>query len=253
VANQLEKQVELARKIKGAMMYPIIVLSIIGIIFVAMMVIVVPVFKTLFKTLNAPLPGPTKLVVSISNTLVSWHVVIVILVIVAAIIGFRRWIRTEDGRAKWDAFKLRPPIFGPLGHKAALARFASTLSSLLSSGVPVMEALDIVARASGNAVVAKATQDIKGAVREGQPFAEPMKANKVFPQLIVQMVEVGEQTGALDDMLERASAFYQGEVDQTVENLSSILEPLLVVVMGAVVGAVIISLYLPMLTYIKYV
>jgi type IV pilus assembly protein PilC len=253
VANQLEKQVELNRKIRGAMMYPVIVLSVISIIFVAMMILIVPVFKNLFKTLNAPLPGPTKAVISISNTLASWHVVIVIVVIVAAIIAFRRWIRTENGRAKWDAFKLRPPIFGKLAHKAALARFASTMSSLLSSGVPVMESLDIVARASGNAVISKATLEIKSAVREGQPFAEPMKANSVFPQLLVQMVEVGEQTGALDDMLARGSAFYQGEVDQTVDNLSSILEPVMVVVMGAVVGTVIISLYLPMLTYIKYV
>jgi type IV pilus assembly protein PilC len=127
------------------------------------------------------------------------------------------------------------------------------MSSLLSSGVPAMEALDIVGRASGNVIVTNACKQIKVAVREGRPFAEPMKANPVFPPLIVQMVEVGEQTGALDDMLARGATFYQGEVDQTVENLSSILEPMMVVVMGAVVGAVIISLYLPMLTYIKYV
>lgn len=253
VATQLEKQVALARKIRGAMMYPVVVLSVISIIFVAMMILIVPVFKKLFKTLHAPLPGPTKGVIAISNTLASWHVVIVVLVILVAIFAFRRWIATEEGRMKWDAFKLRPPIFGQLAHKAAIARFSFTLSSLLSSGVPVMESLDIVARASGNAVFAKATGEIKAAVRTGRPFAEPMKLNPIFTPLVVQMVEVGEQTGALDEMLERAAAFYQAEVDQTVDNLSSILEPLMVVMMGGVVGTVIISLYLPMLTYIKYV
>jgi type IV pilus assembly protein PilC len=254
IATQLEKQVALARKIRGAMAYPVVVLSVIGIIFVLMMVLIVPVFKKLFVTLKAPLPTPTKMVILVSNTLASWRAGIVVAVIIAVIIAFRYWIKTENGRMKWDRFKLRPPIFGPLAHKAALARFAYTTSSLLSSGVPVMESLDIVARASGNVLFAKATQKIKRAVREGRPFAEPMKATElVFPTLIVQMTEVGEQTGALDDMLSRAADYYQAEVDQTVDNLSSILEPLMVVVMGAVVGTVIISLYLPMLTYIKYV
>ncbi len=253
VAVQLEKQVELSRKIRGAMTYPVVVLVVIGLIFTAVMVFVVPTFKKLFATLKAPLPVPTKMVISISNTLVSWHVVIVVAVIVGTAVLFRHWIHTTNGRAKWDRFKLRPPIFGPLAHKASLARFSSTMSSLLSSGVPAMEALDIVARASGNAVVAEATQHVKTGVREGKTFAEPMKQRDVFPPLLVQMVEVGEQTGALDDMLLKAAEFYQGEVDQTVSNLTSILEPVMVVVMGGVVGTIIISLYLPMLTYIKYV
>jgi type IV pilus assembly protein PilC len=253
VAEQLEKQVALARKIKGAMAYPIVVVTVITLLFIAMMVLIVPVFKRLFVTLGAPLPTPTKIVITISNTLASWHAGIVAAVVILVIAGVRHWISTEKGRAKWDAWKLRPPIFGPLVHKAALARFSFTLASLVSAGVPVLESLDIVGRATGNAVLAKATQDIKRAVREGRPFTDPMRANPVFPQLIVQMVDVGEQTGALDDMLGKAAAYYQGEVDQTVDNLSSVLEPLLVVVMGGMVGTVIISLYLPMLTYIKYV
>lgn len=253
VATQLEKQVALARKIKGAMAYPIVVVTVISLLFIAMMVLIVPVFKKLFVTLDAPLPTPTKIVIIISNTLASWHAGVVIAVAIAVILIVRHWIGTENGRAKWDAWKLRPPIFGPLVHKAALARFSFTLSSLVSAGVPVLESLDIVGRATGNAVLTKATQDIKRAVREGRPFADPMRANPVFPQLIVQMVDVGEQTGALDDMLGKAAAYYQGEVDQTVDNLSSVLEPLLVVTMGGMVGTVIISLYLPMLTYIKYV
>ncbi|MGH9082130.1 MAG: type II secretion system F family protein [Acidimicrobiales bacterium] len=253
VASQLEKQVDLARKVRGAMTYPVVVVVVIALIFVAVMVFVVPTFKRLFASLSAPLPLPTKMVIAISNTLISWWVLVVIGVIVVAFVGFRRWIATEKGRATWDAFKLRPPIFGPLAHKAALARFSSTLSSLLSSGVPAMEALDIVGRASGNTVLARAVAETKAAVREGKSFAEPMKLRDVFPPLLVQMVEVGEQTGALDEMLLRAAEFYQGEVDQTVSNLTSILEPVMVIVMGAVVGIIIISLYLPMLTYIKYV
>lgn len=250
-SQQLEKDVELRRKIKGAMTYPIIVLSVIGIIVAVMMVAIVPIFKNLFKTLGGTLPGPTQAVIAVSNTLLSWKVLIVILVVVALIMAFRRWIKTEKGRLIWDGFKLKPPIFGPLGHKAAMSRFASTLSSLLSSGVPVLEALDITANAANNVIVANAVRATKTGVREGKPFADPMKEHDIFPNLVIQMVEVGEQTGALDEMLQRVSDFYMQEVDQTVDNLTSILEPLLVVVMGVVVGSVIISLYLPMFDYIK--
>ncbi|HLN15116.1 MAG TPA: type II secretion system F family protein [Acidimicrobiales bacterium] len=252
-AAQLEKEVELNRKIRGAMTYPIVVVSIIAIIFVVMMIVVVPVFKKLFKSLGGTLPGPTKAVITISNTLASWKILVVILVVAIAVVLFRRFINTEDGRAWWDRLKMKPAIFGPLVHKAALARFASTLSSLLSAGVPVLESLDIVAQSAGNAVVSKATLDTKNAIREGQPFSEPMRQHDVFPPLVIQMVEVGEQTGALDEMLQRVSDFYTGEVDQTVENLTSILEPLLIITMGAVVGFIIISLYLPMFDYIKLI
>jgi len=252
-ADQLEKSVELSRKIRGAMTYPIVVVSVIGTIFIAMMVIIVPIFKKLFKTLGGKLPYPTRVLITISDTLVSWRAGIVVAVIIAAIVLFRYWIKTESGRLKWDAFKMKPPIFGALTHKAVLARFASTLSSLLASGVPIMESLDIVTQAVGNAVMANAVQSIKAAVREGKPFAEPMRRFDIFPPLIIQMVEVGEQTGALDDMLQKAADYYLGEVSQTVDNLTSILEPLLVVTMGVVVGAVIISLYLPMFDYIKLI
>ena len=252
-ANQLEKQVELNRKVRGAMTYPLVVVGVIAIIFIVMMTVVVPVFKKLFKTLGGKLPVPTQIIIRISNVLLSWELVIVVAVVVAGIIGFRRWIKTESGRMKWDTFKLKPPIFGELSRKAALSRFAATLSSLLSAGVPAMEALDIVASASGNMVLANATLKIKAAIREGRPFADPMRECDIFPTLVVQMVEVGEQTGALDEMLERVAEFYMAEVDQTVDNLTSILEPFLIVIMGAVVGTVIISLYLPMFDYIKLI
>ena len=166
---------------------------------------------------------------------------------------FRRYIKTEKGLRVWDRFKMRPPIFGQITHKAGLSRFAATLSSLLSAGVPAMEALDITANAAGNAIIHDAVLEVKARVREGTSFAEPMSRLDVFTPLMVQMVEVGEQTGALDDMLQRVSEFYLSEVDQTVSNLTSILEPFLVVIMGVVVGAIIISLYLPMFDYIKLI
>lgn len=252
-ADQLEKQVELNRKVRGAMTYPIVVVAVIAIIFLVMMTVVVPVFKKLFKSLGGQLPLPTRIVISISNVLLSWELLLVIVVVVLGVIGFRRWIATESGRLRWDSFKMKPPIFGDLAHKAALSRFASTLSSLLSAGVPAMEALDIVASAAGNVVVSNATLEVKSAIREGRSFADPMRDNDVFPTLVVQMVEVGEQTGALDEMLQRVADFYMAEVDQTVDNLTSILEPFLIVIMGAVVGTIIISLYLPMFDYIKLI
>ncbi len=251
IATQMEKQVELNRKIRGAMTYPIVVITVIGILFLVMMTVIVPIFQNLFKSLNGTLPLPTRILITISNTLLSWKVLVVAAVIVAGIFAFRHWIKTEAGRFSWDGFKLRIPIFGPLAHKAAMARFSATLSSLLSAGVPALEALDITGAAAGNEVVNKAVLDIKSAIREGRPFAFAMRQKDIFPELVVQMVEVGEQTGALDEMLLRVADFYRGEVDQTVDNLTSILEPMLIVIMGLVVGSIIISLYLPMFSYIK--
>ncbi len=253
IAENLEKQVELNRKVRGAMTYPIIVVFVITAIVTVMMVVIVPIFKKLFASLGGKLPLPTRILISISNTLASWRVGLVILVLGAALFGFLRWIKTEKGRRAWDGFKMRPPVFGPVTHKAGLSRFASTLSSLLAAGVPAMEALDITAQASGNAIISEAVLEVKARVREGHSFAEPMSRLDVFTPLMVQMVEVGEQTGALDDMLQRVSEFYMDEVDQTVSNLTSILEPFLVVIMGVVIGAIIISLYLPMFDYIKLI
>lgn len=253
ISENLEKQVELNRKVKGAMTYPVIVLCVIGVIVTVMMVVIVPIFKKLFASLGGKLPLPTRILITISDTLASWHVVLLIIFVIVGVLLFRRYIKTDKGRRVWDRFKMRPPIFGPVTHKAGLSRFAATLSSLLSAGVPAMEALDITANASGNSIISDAILEVKARVREGSSFAEPMGRLDVFPTLIVQMVEVGEQTGALDDMLQRVSDFYIGEVDQTVDNLTSILEPFLVVVMGIVVGGIIISLYLPMFDYIKLI
>ena len=253
LAQQLERSVVLRRKIKSAMTYPIIVVSVIGIIVLAMMLLIVPVFKNLFKSLGGKLPAPTQALITISNTLASWRLLLVIAIVVIGVVAFKQWLKTPSGRLTWDKFKLKPPIFGPLAHKAARSRFSSTLSSLLSAGVPVMEALDIVSEGSGNAALSEAVQQIKAAVREGQPFAAPMRLNPFFPALVVQMVEVGEQTGALDEMLQRLAIMYNDEVEQTADNLATILEPILIVLMGAVVCGIVICLYLPMFDYIKLV
>ena len=163
----------------------------------------------------------------------------------------RRWIATPGGRRKWDAFKLRPPVFGPLTHKVALARFCTTFASLLSAGVPVIEALDIVAANAGNQIVADALVGAQDGVREGKTLSSVLSKYPVMPIMVTQMVETGEEAGALDDMLEKVATFYDNEVSATVDSLTSILEPLIIVFMGACVGAIVVSLYLPMFDYVK--
>ena len=254
LASTMEKQAALVRKVRSAMTYPAVVMSVMVIIFLALLIFIVPTFKKLFASLNAKLPVPTQIIIKISSIILSPFALVVVAVIVGSIVAFRKWIKTPNGRAKWDAMKLRPPIFGPLLHKVALARFTGTLASLVTSGVPILESLDIVSETSGNTVVAEVLQKAKVGVREGRSLAEVLREHEeVIPQLVSQMIEVGEQTGALDAMLAKVSQFYDGEVENTVNNLTSMLEPVLTVVMGAGVGVMVISMYLPMFTYIKHI
>jgi type IV pilus assembly protein PilC len=254
LATTMEKQAALMRSIRGAMMYPGVVMCVMCVIFLALLIFIVPIFKNLFATLHASLPAPTLLIIKISNIILSWRAIIVIALIAAGIYGFRKWIATESGRAKWDRFKLRPPIFGPLMHKTAIARFSGTFASLMASGVPILESLDIVTDTAGNVAVGSVLQEAKQGIREGRPLADVLKEHDdVIPNLVVQMVEVGEQTGALDAMLRKVADFYDAEVETTVSNLTSLLEPLLTVVMGAGVGVMVVSMYLPMFTYIQHI
>ena len=246
LSTTLEKQVELRSKVRSAMAYPAIVVSMVVIIVTALMLFVVPIFKKLFQSLHAPLPVPTQIVVSISNVIASIWLLVVIAVIVVSVVVFRRWIATPSGRRRWDAFKLRPPVFGALTHKVALARFTSTLSSLLSAGVPIIESLDIVADNSGNQIVADAVRAAQDGVREGQALSVSLAQHPVMPVMVTQMIETGEESGALDDMLDKVATFYDNEVNATVESLTSILEPLLIVSMGTVIGAIVVAMYLPM-------
>jgi len=252
LAVTMEKQASLNQTVRSAMTYPAVVLTVMVVIFAAMIIFIVPVFKNLFKTLGGKLPAPTQVLIDISANVTSIWAVVVLAVIVGSVVAFRRWIRTESGRVTWDRFKLRPPVFGPLFHKVALARVTSTLSSLMSSGVPILESLDICADISGNRTVGDILLEAKEGVREGRPLADPLRGHeKIIPSLMVQMIEVGEQTGALDDMLQKVAEFYDQEVAVTVDNLTSLLEPMLTVVMGAGVGVMVVAMYLPMFDYLK--
>lgn len=254
LAATMEKQAVLIRTVRSAMTYPAIVMSVMCIIFLALLIFIVPVFKNLFSSLHATLPAPTLAIIKLSNIILSPWAVLLIAIIIGGIVALRRWIKTEDGREKWDAFKLKPPIFGPLMHKVALARFTGTFSSLVQSGVPILEALDIVTDTSGNRIVGNVLQEAKLGVRDGRSLADSLKGHEeVMPSLVIQMIEVGEQTGALDSMLLKVSQFYDGEVETTVNNLTSLLEPVLTVVMGAGVGVMVVSMYLPMFDYIKHI
>ena len=254
LATTIEKQANLNRTIRSAMTYPAVVLSVMLVIFTAMLVFIVPVFQNLFKSLGGKLPFPTQMLIEVSSIMTSAWVLLVIAIIVGGIIGLRKWISTDEGRRKWDKLILKPPVFGSLFHKVSLARMTSTLASLIGSGVPILESLDICADTSGNRTVGDVLLKAKEGVRAGRPLADPLREHEdVIPTLVVQMIEVGEQTGALDEMLKKVGEFYDQEVEATVNNLTALLEPLLTVLMGAMVGTMVICLYLPMFDYIKLV
>lgn len=252
LATTIEKQVELRRKVRSAMTYPAVVLGLVSLILAAMLLFIVPLFKGFYKELNGTLPLMTRVLITVS----SWFVKLFPLVIIAIIVGvilFRRWILTEEGRSSWDRFKLRVPVFKKLVHKTALARFARTFSSLLRSGVPILEALEITKETSGNVVIARALDDVQAGVKIGEPISRPLEHHKVFPPMVTQMMAVGEESGALDTMLEKIADFYDQEVEATVNSLTSLLEPLLIMVLGGAVGTMVIALYLPMFNIIKLI
>ena len=252
LADTIEKQVELRGKIKSAMTYPVAVLALVLCIVAAMLLFIVPIFKNLYDDLGGTLPLPTRLLLNVSNAMTK-GLPIIIVALVVGVWAFRRWIKTDRGRRAYDAFVLRTPVFGALVQKTALTRFASTLSSLLRSGVPILEALEIVSDTVNNAVMADAISEVQVAVKGGEAIHRPLANYKVFPPMVVQMMAVGEETGALDEMLEKIGLFYEREVEATVDALTSLLEPLLIVVLGGAVGAMVISLYMPMFNIIKLI
>ena len=252
LADTLEAQVELRAKIKSAMMYPVAVFGLVVMIVAAMLMFIVPMFEDLYSDLGGDLPAPTRMLLAISKIVTSyWY--IIILVSIGATVVFRRWKATESGRAIFDAIKLKMPIFGSLIHKTAIARFSHTLASLTKTGVPILQAMDIVAETSGNAVVSAAVLDVKASVRDGESIAAPLANHAIFPTMVVQMIAVGEETGALDTMLEKIGSFYDSEVQTMVDGLTSLIEPLLIVVLGATVGGMLISLYMPMFNVINLI
>jgi type IV pilus assembly protein PilC len=252
LAGTIEKQVELRGKIKSAMTYPAAVLGLVVMILTAMLVFIVPMFQGMYKTLGGTLPLPTKVLLLVSKIFVKWFPIIIIFD-VAVIFALKKWVKTTKGRATWDALKLKIPVFGKLVHKTALARFSHTFAVLLRSGVPILEALEITSETVGNVVVARAIKDVQQGVKEGESIAKPLEGHAVFPPMIVQMMAVGEETGALDELLEKIAGFYDQEVEATVNALTSLLEPLLITVLGGAVGGMVISLYMPMFNIIKLI
>jgi type IV pilus assembly protein PilC len=244
LALYMEKAEELKRKVKGAMVYPISVCVIaIGVV-VLMMVKVIPVFEKMFADFGGELPGPTQTVIAISNFMQA-YILHGIGLTIALIFLLRYVYSTERGRLFFDSLFLKLPIFGSLLRKVAVARFSRTLSTMLSSGVPILDALEIVARTAGNVVVENAVISTKDSIAEGKTIAEPLADAKVFPGMVVQMIAVGEQTGAMDSMLGKIADFYDEEVEAAVEALTSLLEPVMMVVLGGTVGSMLIAMYLP--------
>ena len=252
LADTIESQVELHRKVKSAMTYPVVVFSLVVFIASPMLLFIVPQFKGIYVELGGTLPLPTRILISISDVVKKYFPMLILL---SGVGGWflRRWARSPKGRPTWDAFVLKVPVFGLLARKGALARFARTLAALTRSGVGILEALEIVADTAGNEVVSLALRDTQRAVKQGDTLARPLSQHDVFPPMVVQMIAVGEETGALDDMLDKIADFYDQEVEATVDALTSLIEPLLIVTMGVLVGGMIISLYLPMFRIITLI
>jgi type IV pilus assembly protein PilC len=221
-----------------------VVFALVIIILTVMLVFVVPTFKNLYADLGGTLPGPTRLLIGISDV-VRRFFLFVVGGIAVGVWAFRQWLKTDRGRYAFDRFKLKLPVFGELFRKTALSRFARTLGTLSRSGVPILQALDIVHATVKNAVVARAVRDVQTSVKEGESLTRPLARHPVFPPMVVQMMAVGEETGALDTMLEKIADFYDEEIEATVESLTSLIEPVLIAVVGGTVGAIVIALYLP--------
>ena len=244
VATYYEKMDNLKRKIKAAMMYPIIVTVITILISAGLLIFVVPRFAKIYSDMGAQLPGPTLILIKTSHLLVH-NILWVTIGTIVLIVLFKKILGTKQGRATWDSFILRAAIFGPLVQKSAIARFSRTLSILLTSGVPILQALEITSKASGNYVIAKAILKAREHIGEGKNIGGPLRETGVFPPLVVHLVNVGEQTGRLSEMLDRVATFYEEEVDAAVEGLASVIEPILIVFIGTIVGGMLIALYLP--------
>ncbi|MCP4006077.1 MAG: type II secretion system F family protein [bacterium] len=244
LAVYLEKADSLRRKVKSALIYPVAVTVIAIVVIVVMLVKVIPVFEKMFADFGGALPGPTQMVISVSHFLQAW-IVWMIVGVVALSFVLKKIYGTERGRIFFDGVFLKLPIFGPLLKKVAVARFSRTLSTMLSSGVPILDALEIVARTAGNVIVERELLVTKASISEGKTIAEPLQQSKVFPGMVVQMIAVGEQTGAMDAMLAKLADFYDDEVDVAVDGLTSLLEPILMVGLGGSIGALLVAMYLP--------
>jgi type IV pilus assembly protein PilC len=247
VADQLEKDDSLRRQVKAAMMYPALIGGFAVMVLVALVVFLVPVFEKIFKDFGGDLPAITKFTVSLSNIMThQWYLVIG--VVAGTVFAFKKWKATTRGREQWDRFKLRIPWqIGQIVQKVCLARFSRTYSALIAAGVPMLQAIEITGKTSGNKVVEKAMDGVRESVKSGGTIAAPMRDEpSAFPLMVTQMIAVGEETGALESMLSKIADFYEDEVAAALKALTSILEPLMIVLVGAIVGFIVVSMYLPM-------
>ncbi len=248
----IEKAYKLKASFKSAMTYPVTVITIAVLIVALILWKVIPAFASMFAGLGAELPLPTRVVIALSHFVVNFGVWI-ILFFILLFIGIRKFYHTETGRKLIDGFVLKLPIMGIIFKKIAVARFSRTLATLVSSGVSILEGLMITARTAGNKIVEDAVMEARLQVEQGKTISEPLKNTKVFPPMVVQMIAVGEQTGALDTMLSKIADFYEDEVDQAVAQLMSLLEPVMIVILGGLVGGIVVSMYLPIFSLIKHI
>jgi type IV pilus assembly protein PilC len=240
----IEKNEKLKRRVKGAMVYPSIVLTVAVGVTVVLLMFVTPTFEKMFKDFGGAMPAPTQFLIDLSHAMTNyWYLIFGIPVALA--VAWKAWVSSERGRRQWDAFVLKVPVFGSLVRKIAVARFTRTLGTMLSSGVPILDALEIVAKSSGNRVIERAILVVRARIAEGKNIAGPLAETKVFPPMVVQMIGVGEATGAMDQMLAKIADFYDDEVDVAVAALTSMIEPVMMVFLGGVVGGFLVAMYLP--------
>ncbi len=252
LATFLEKLDALKRKVQTAMMYPSVVLVIALLATSFLLIFIIPTFARLFSDFGGELPLPTKIVMVLSDFLrTKWFLIIG--VITGAVWAFKKYRKTEKGKFKTDQILLNMPAIGDIVRKAAVARFTRTLGTLISSGVPILDGLNITAKTSGNQVVHDAIMATRSSIREGQTIAEPLRHSGVFPPMVVQMISIGEDTGALDNMLEKIADFYEEEVDTAVDGLTSIIEPIMIVFMGGIVGTMVVAMYLPIFKMVNVI
>jgi len=252
LSGYLEKSEELKSKVKGALTYPVVVLSIAVLVVIALIMFVLPQFKSIFQSMNVELPAITQMLLALSDIMQEWWWVI--LPCLALIpISIMQFFRSPQGQRVFDTNILRVPVFGSMMRKVAVARFTRTLGTMISSGVPILQALEVTASTAGNVVIKEAVDKTRVSIREGESIADPLKQSGVFPPMVVQMISVGEETGELDKMLMKIAQFYDTEVDAAVKGLTSVIEPIVIVVMGLVIGGIVLAVFMPMLKLINNV
>jgi type IV pilus assembly protein PilC len=253
VADQLENEASLRRQIRSAMVYPIMVISFALIVMIALVAFLVPVFENVFRQFGGELPFITQIAVKMSH-LVTGQWYLLIFGTVAAVMSFLRWKRSAAGRKQWDRFRLRVPMkIGTIVQQVAIARWSRTFSALVSAGVPLLLALEITGKTAGNIVVEDAMKEVIASVKQGGTIAKPLTGTPIFPRMVTQMVSVGEETGALDSMLAKVADFYEDQVEASVKALTSILEPVMIIVIGGIVGFIVVAMYMPLFTVYNHI